>query len=126
MGIGLFGGSSGCSCSTVKQYIKIEVPTGNPDPTKFKIIRDQTMGNNVIAEIEYPDSNNYEGRKILVYKGITTEALLAAEYLDPHFCNSTDHISPIARFEPTEYGWHLAIQLCYYIHMTSKQGIQKG
>ena len=59
--------------------------------------------------VKYPDCNNYESNKILVFnhpgKPIDFKGLLE---LDPHFCDSKKHLSPFARFEPTEKGWGAA------------------
>ena len=58
--------------------------------------------------VNYPGVENYEGNKILMYpKYFNTDVLL--NRMDPHFF--TDGESPIARFEPTKYGWKLAITL---------------
>jgi len=40
----------------------------NPDPLNFKIIKHLEINNNLIVWINYPDSVNYEGNKILVFK----------------------------------------------------------
>ena len=34
-----------------------------------------------------------------------------ANSIDPHFCNSNKHITPIARFIPTKEGLSLALKL---------------
>ena len=81
---------------------------GNPDPRRFKVIAVAEHGDYIIAKIHYPDARNYEGMKVLAYKGIKGEDLRTAAFLDPHFCESHAHVSPIARFAPTDEGWDMA------------------
>lgn len=85
--------------------------TGNPHPRRFRILRAESVGSFTIAEILYPDCRNYEGKKILVFESIGVEKLKALSFIDPHFCDSDEHPSPIARFEPTKKGWRLALTL---------------
>jgi hypothetical protein len=84
-----------------------------PDPRRFKILRGFNVVNKdstwAILEVCYPDCTNYEGRKILVYKGITTYQIGNPARLDPHFTKGP--ITPFARFEPTEEGWEGALTL---------------
>lgn len=91
----------------VNPTIKLVVP-GNPDPANYKIIDTLTVGNILIAEIQYPDCKNYEGRKILVFEGVSAQALRGQKLIDPHFSKNSQYISPIARFEPTDKGWKMA------------------
>ena len=86
----------------------------NPDPSNFKIIKSLVGGDLLssrkflILKVNYPDCKNYEGNKILVYENVTLEELLKQKTLDPHFSNSKEFYSPIARFEPTRKGWEMA------------------
>jgi len=100
--------SSGCISSSCKTIIK-EVILGNPNPSNFKILSAGMNENFTILKVKYPDCANYEGVKILVYKGHILKELMAMTEVDPHFCDK--HLSPIARFEPTEYGLKLALSL---------------
>lgn len=81
---------------------------GNPDPANYTIIDTLTIGNLLIVEIKYPSCHNYEGKKILVYEGVSWRKLREQELIDPHFSNNKKFLSPIARFEPTEKGWRMA------------------
>ena len=45
------------------EYIK--VPTPNPDPCNYKIIRYGEVDKYLIVIIQYPDCTNYEGKKIV-------------------------------------------------------------
>lgn len=83
----------------------------NPDPANFKIVKHKKCGNGLVIEIHYPDCTNFEGRKILVYEGIELDELIDQGSIDPHFCDNNRYYSPIARFEPTPHGWHLAIHI---------------
>lgn len=82
----------------------------NPNPKNFKIIKVMDIGNYIAVEINYPDCINYEGNKIMVYQNITKNEIRKIKFLDPHFCDG-NHLSPIARFEPTKFGWECAIGL---------------
>ena len=62
--------------------------------------------------INYPDCINYEGNKILVFEGINYIKLYSQGSIDPHFSNNENFHSPIARFEPTDKGWSMAVKLC--------------
>jgi hypothetical protein len=131
MGLGIFKASTcGCEPTVIERVVekidkvveKIEgvvrsnpvekikeAALPNPDPNNFEILKSWFAGEFVAVEIRYPDCTNYEGRKILVYKG-AIEDLQKAKFLDPHFCEG-EHISPIARFEPTGLGWDMAMML---------------
>lgn len=85
---------------------------GNPNPSNFKILRLAQVDKLLVTMIEYPNCNNYEGRKILVLENITKKELRKLKTLDPHFCDSGKHISPVARFVPSEAGWKYAVKFC--------------
>lgn len=107
MGICVLGRNSDSNYPRVYNEV-VEVQPGNPNPANYKIIDTLTIGNLLIVEIQYPDCKNYEGKKILVYEGITNFELRAQKYVDPHFSNNKKYKSPIARFEPTDRGWKMA------------------
>jgi len=86
-------------------------PPGNPNPTNFKILSWHCRGDWLLIKVLYPDSKNYEGTKLLLFKDLTVEKLKLINFLDPHFSDQNGVISPIARFEPTERGWALAMQI---------------
>jgi len=97
---------SNCSCDCDLYY---KAPTPNPNPKNFEILETQSFGAWTVAKVKYPDATNYEGTKILVYRA-TLNKLASQKELDPHFCEK-GHLSPFARFEPTEAGWKVAIAL---------------
>ena len=86
-------------------------PPPNPNPLNFNIINSIEEGGYLIILIHYPDCTNYEGRKILVYKGIDKARLVLQRSIDPHFSENKEKYSPIARFVPTIEGWEMAIAL---------------
>jgi hypothetical protein len=108
MGIRLFSADSYPKEKYVSKDVSVDVPPGNPNPTNYKIIDTLTIGNILIVDIQYPDCKNYEGRKILVYEGVTQFELRRQKYIDPHFSINKKFHSPIARFEPTDRGWKMA------------------
>ena len=81
-----------------------------PDPTNFKVKRIEVINGYPILLVNYPGVKNYEGNKILMYpKNFDISYLKSRGRIDPHFFTNGD--SPIARFEPTSYGWELAVIL---------------
>lgn len=102
MGIGPYS-----SCSNT-----YSIPNSNPDPKKFNVFLANCINGNLIIGVNYPGCTNFEGNKILVYKGIKNlkELLIATQgELDPHF---SKEVSPIARFKPNQEGLNLAEKLC--------------
>lgn len=78
----------------------------NPNPGNFEIVEVVELENTYV-EVHYPDATNYEGRKILVYRGKRAAEVRNAKELDPHFEKNAT-LSPIARFEPSLAGRRLA------------------
>lgn len=105
MGIRLFSGGRAGGCSPMA------IAPGDPNPVKWTLIREQKLGEGYVAEICYPDCLNFEGRKILVYRARNLNQIKQANrgMLDPHFSDDPKVLSPVARFEPTERGWKLAL-----------------
>jgi hypothetical protein len=96
-----------------QQEVKVTIDTrklakGDPNPLKFKVIWAKQYGDYLLAKIHYPDCHNFEGNKIILFKGLNREALLKEKYLDPHF-SITSNI--IARFKPDFQGELLAKQI---------------
>ena len=98
MGMKLF--SSGESWQTA---------SNNPNPSKFKILELIVFLRYTYVEIEYIGCVNYEGVKVLVYKGDVSEKLMTASQIDPHFLEQG--LSPVARFAPNDTGRRLALEL---------------
>lgn len=83
-----------------------------PRADKFQIKLYYEVSGNLILVLVYPNCSNYEGQKILVYKGITLEELLKKNnnLIDPHFSDNPNFVSPVARFVPTKEGIDFAFQ----------------
>jgi hypothetical protein len=108
MGLGIGSKSSYDRVKTV--YVDNPVPNPlNPDPKRFKVIKNAKLGNYLIMVVNYPNCKNYEGNKIMLYKDVTYQELMKQKSLDPHFSENKKFHSPVARFEPTENGWNMAI-----------------
>lgn len=84
---------------------------GNPNPKNYKIIKAEEVNGNLVIMINYPDCTNYEGNKILVYRHTRLTTIVNMVDIDPHF--SENKLGPIARFEPTQLGWIMAIRLAH-------------
>ena len=91
---------------------------GQPDPSRYVIEDTHTIIKGqeswIIVTIRYLDCTNYEGRKILVFRNITVGDIINAKAIDPHFCDNPKHkgLVPVARFEPTDWGKHIAVMFC--------------
>lgn len=80
----------------------------NPNPRNFKIEKMIEL-ENTYAEINYPDAKNYEGNKVLVFRGRVAEQLIKASEIDPHFYE--EGLPLIARLKPDFYGKWLGMQI---------------
>jgi hypothetical protein len=76
-----------------------------PNPNRYQIIEKLEFANAYVLRIKYFGCTNYEGMKIIVYKGAYKNMTVR----DPHFSIGSE--SPIARFKPDAQGWGLAIDL---------------
>lgn len=110
MGITCFHASSAKYPDT-KDQASEKLP--NPNPANYEILLSLYDDDKkfLLVLIKYPDCTNYEGKKILLYKNTTLEQLLKQKLIDPHFSTSKKYRSPIARFEPTAYGWECGVEL---------------
>jgi hypothetical protein len=88
-----------------------------PDPSGARVLDTRKIGDFLLAIVEYPDADNYEGRKILVYKGVTSRQLRSWAKIDPHFSKMCPQRSPIARFVPTPEGERMAELFCRSMQM---------
>lgn len=87
----------------------------NPDPYIFNVLRMCQVGNHLVVEIRYLNCTNYEGKKILLYDHLSPNQFMSFKSVDPHFSDNTDYKSPIARFEPTDRGWRMAVLMAHTI-----------
>lgn len=88
-----------------------QIITPSPNPDNFDIIDYIETNDNLVIKVRYKDVNNYEGLKILVYRNCNTILLDIQGMIDPHFSQNENYHSPVARFEPTEWGWKTACEL---------------
>lgn len=91
----------------------VAVPAaGNPNPSDWKLIREQQVGAACVLEVSYPDCRNYEGRKIMIFRASGLGEIMRRNSgkLDPHFSANQSYLSPVARFEPTSGGWAMALE----------------
>lgn len=77
----------------------------NPSPSRWDCKDYIAYPNGYVLMVKYLDCTNFEGMKIMVYKGKFKPKIL----LDPHFSDDPD--SPIARFKPTPEGLEMAKKL---------------
>jgi len=106
---------SGCSASS-----STAPAPPNPDPKNYRIINTMLVGNFVIVRAVYPTCKAFEKNKTLVYgcenypylKRCTMAPPRKRPPLDPHFCDSEEHPSPIARFQPGKEGLKMAVAFC--------------
>jgi len=81
----------------------------NPDPENYNVVKRREVNGYTILLINYPGCTNYEGLKILVFESMSYMICSGKGKIDPHFCKD-EKFSPIARFEPTDKGWDMAIE----------------
>lgn len=79
--------------------------TRNPNPLYYKILSVWEYCGWLVVHIKYPNCTNFEGEKILVYKGLTEQELRHKTSIDPHF---SEDLKLMARFQPTKIGEKLA------------------
>jgi hypothetical protein len=114
MGINILRSSSSYDEPPRRRYVSAsreDFSLPNPNPDNYRIEKHTHIRGLLVIEIKYLDCINHEGRKVMVYK-CTYEELMKQKTIDPHFSDSKDFISPIARFEPTPEGWLNAIKFC--------------
>jgi hypothetical protein len=82
----------------------------NPDPYNYSVLEAEQVGQYLVLKVKYPDCTNFEGTKVMVYRGVTPLDLLKQKFLDPHFFESKKVAAPVARFVPTAEGWTMALR----------------
>jgi hypothetical protein len=91
----------------------------NPDPSRWKLLKQKRVNGWLIVKLKYLDCTNFEGEKILVFRFDRTFkdlCFLNGDRIDPHFGPASgpfgSAMSPFARFEPTDLGWKAALAFC--------------
>ena len=111
--MGVWGMGCKTSSSIYEQKPATAIIPGNPNPKNYKIEKVTKINNLTIVQINYPDCKNYEGNKILVLEGVSSEDLMNARIIDPHFTNAkAATMVPIARFPPNARGLEMAKAFC--------------
>lgn len=87
----------------------------NPDPARWYVLEEYRCVTSYAIKLRYLDATNFEGVKILVYRG----KFAILETRDPHFCESDETL--VARFRPTPEGWELAKELVRQLSADCKQ-----
>jgi hypothetical protein len=103
MGLNLLGSCHWIDVSGDRNAVP-SLPVSNPKPDNYVINSKQLINGYTILEVNYPDCTNYEGNKILVFKGEPPTGKL-----DPHFHPES---KLVARFVPEEGGMQMAIKIC--------------
>jgi len=98
---------SGGNSSDKDTYIPPK--TFNTQRYNFTIITSLEIGNMLLIKARFPESEIFNGVKIMIYDICHKEEILNAEQIDPHF---TEKVSPLARFKGNNLGWILANKFC--------------
>lgn len=91
-------------CVEEKIVEKIKYVSPNPNPSKFKVLKEERLEKGMILLVNYEGCTTFEGNKLLLLR-----CHIDLKYfgkLDPHILGD-GHIV-CARFEPTEQGWNMA------------------
>lgn len=79
---------------------------------EFEIVKLEQYHNYLAVKVLFPNCPN--GLKIMVYKTPVYNASIAKGELNPHFGRDN---SPIARYEPTNKGWSMAVAEAARLHV---------
>lgn len=79
---------------------------GNPNPANWNIIDKFFWKDYLVLKVNYPNCTNYNGDKIIVFKGIDIAGFYTSGRIDPHF---SENSGIVARFAPGEDGMERAI-----------------
>ena len=92
------------SSSVVNVVEKIKYISPNPNPFKFKVLKEEKLERGMILLVNYEGCTTFKGDKLLLLR-----CHIDLKYfgkLDPHILGD-GHIV-CARFEPTTEGWNMA------------------
>lgn len=92
------------SYSVMNSVEKIEYASPNPNPFKFKVLKEEHLERGMILLVNYEGCTTFNGNKLLLLR--CNIDLKYFGKLDPHLLGD-GHIV-CARFEPTEEGWNMA------------------
>lgn len=102
-------------CNFMKRSSDYRVSTeqyapADPRPADFTLGRVTTIRDYVVAMVKYPHCTNFEGNKIIVWKGVALKDVREMSVIDPHFIEGKNIV---ARFIPTDEGWQMAVSMCW-------------
>ena len=100
----------------------IQTPWG--DPADFIILDTYSAGDKLAALLKYKGCSEFDGKKILVFRGVTKEWLYSQISIDPHFIEAANGL-PLCRFAPTAEGWELAKTICNLSVKNKKYGVEQ-
>jgi len=111
---------------TLKQDIN-PVIINKPNPYNFIIKGYYEQDNYCLIYASYPDcaTFNYEGNKLLLFENIKFISITKLKFLEPHFLDDPNFITPIARFVPNKKGAILAGSIIKYFCGESKFDVDK-
>jgi hypothetical protein len=95
-------------------------PAPNPNPANYTVLKHEEHGNFLLLELHYHGCTNFEGRKLLVFRGTKLVDLMNQRFIDPHFSDAKGVHHPIARFEPNKEGWKFARLIADHDQKASK------
>jgi hypothetical protein len=113
-------GDPDCSSHPSNPYnpsnIAAELPK-TPDSKNYEIEDAQQVGQNLVLKVRYPNCRScaYEGRKVMVFLGVTPLHAMRWREIDPHFkdparkIQPTEAPPPAARFPASVDGWNDAL-----------------
>jgi hypothetical protein len=90
---------------TCRSGVVVAAPAPNPRPDRWRLLDAWEYPNGYVLRVRYLDATNFEGVKVMVYRG----KYRPRRSLDPHFTPDSD--SPIARFRPDVEGINMAKNL---------------
>jgi hypothetical protein len=88
-----------------------------PNSANYKIERAEVYNNNTVVQVRYPDCPDFNGKKILVFRGYQMVVLMNTNRLDPQFSLTSNLI---AQFLPTDDGWAMAVSFALAYSPTPK------
>ena len=93
----------------------------NPNPNNFTIESVTSLDDvHSLVRLHYIGCTNFDGRKICIYR-CPPKKIITYKFLDPHFSDREDIISPIARFPRNVEGERNAMIFLAGISLKKKQ-----
>lgn len=111
--------------------LRAQIAAASPDAARFEIDEIEAVGPHVVVKVLFPNCAQcaYEGKKVLVYLGVTLKDVIKWRRLVPHFRAETkpraasEAPSPAARFPASAEGWTDALA---WAASKGRKGAQSG